>query len=98
MPEISTVRVPHVVRAGLALVKGTRHQTEAAVTLDAHGPVGDRAFCLVDVARREVLRTVRNRSLVAVTATWDGEAAGRRAADRRDRRRRADAVRREGAR
>ncbi len=62
-----------VVSVGFAPVKGTRHLSYDAVTLDAHGPAGDRAFCLVDVERRKVLRTVQNRSLLAVRASWDGE-------------------------
>ncbi len=61
-----------VVAVGFTPVKGTRHASYDAVTLDAHGPVGDRAFCLVDVARRRVLRTVQNPSLLAVRSRWDG--------------------------
>ena len=34
------------------------------------GPVGDRLFCLVDLARGRVLRTVENPSLLACTARW----------------------------
>ncbi|MCR6030378.1 MOSC domain-containing protein [Nocardioides sp. zg-579] len=59
---------PRVVRAGFAPVKGTRHQAYDAVTLSRLGPVGDRAWCLVDVDRRRVLRTVQHPSLVAVAA------------------------------
>jgi len=62
-----------VVTVGFAPVKGTRHTSYDAVTLDGHGPVGDRAFCIVDVERRKVLRTIQNRSLLAITARWDGE-------------------------
>ena len=60
----------HVTRTGFAPVKGTRHASYEAVTLDAHGPVGDRAFCLVDVEARRVLRTVQNPSLVAIRSSW----------------------------
>ncbi|WP_435771888.1 MOSC domain-containing protein [Nocardioides sp. SYSU DS0651] len=62
-----------VVEVGLTPVKGTRHQRRAEVVLDEHGPVGDRAFCVVDVERRKVLRTVQHRTLLAMTAAWDGE-------------------------
>ncbi|WP_347565769.1 MOSC N-terminal beta barrel domain-containing protein [Nocardioides sp. IC4_145] len=57
-----------MVRAGFAPVKGTRHQSYDAVRLDESGPVGDRAWCLVDVDQRRVLRTVQHPSLVAVSA------------------------------
>ncbi len=62
-----------VVQLGFAPVKGTRHLPHDEVTLDEHGPVGDRAFCVVDVDRSKVLRTLSNRTLVAVRAQWDGE-------------------------
>ena len=62
-----------VVGLGFAAVKGTRHLPRDQVTLDQHGPVGDRAFCVVDVGRSKVLRTLSNRTLVAVRADWDGE-------------------------
>jgi uncharacterized protein YcbX len=62
-----------IVRLGFASVKGTRHAAYDAVTLDARGPVGDRAFCVVDVERKKVLRTVQNRSLLSVRSRWDGE-------------------------
>ncbi|HWM73748.1 MAG TPA: MOSC N-terminal beta barrel domain-containing protein, partial [Nocardioides sp.] len=62
-----------VVQLGFAPVKGTRHLPRDEVTLDEHGPVGDRAFCVVDVERSKVLRTLSNRTLVAVRAEWDGE-------------------------
>lgn len=61
-----------VAAVGFTPVKGLRHASYDAVVLDEHGPVGDRAFCLVDVPRRRVLRTVQNPSLVAVRARWDG--------------------------
>ncbi|MFC5728853.1 MULTISPECIES: MOSC domain-containing protein [Nocardioides] len=62
----------HVVESGFAPVKGTRHRAFDEVAFDDHGPVGDRAFCIVDVERRKVLRTVQHRSLLSVTAHWDG--------------------------
>ncbi|KRE42730.1 MOSC domain-containing protein [Knoellia sp. Soil729] len=58
----------HVQRLGLALIKGTRHVDLDEMELDAHGPVGDRDFCLVDVAARRVLRTVENPGLLGFTA------------------------------
>ena len=61
-----------VAAVGFTPVKGMRHASYDAVLLGEHGPVGDRAFCLVDVPRRQVLRTVQNPSLVAVRARWDG--------------------------
>ena len=60
-------------RLGFATVKGTRHLPRDQVTLDEHGPIGDRAFCVVDVDRSKVLRTLSNRTLVAVRAESDGE-------------------------
>lgn len=62
-----------VAAVGFTPVKGMRHASYDAVVLDEHGPVGDRAFCVVDVPRRRVLRTVQNPSLVAVRARWDGQ-------------------------
>jgi uncharacterized protein YcbX len=61
-----------VVSAGFSPVKGMRHRSFDTVELDARGPVGDRTFCLVDLGRRTVLRTVTHRSLLAVRADWDG--------------------------
>ena len=61
-----------VVRAGFAAVKGTRHLAYDAVSLDADGAVGDRAYCLVDAEARRVLKTVQNPTLVAVTARVEG--------------------------
>ena len=55
-------------RAGLSPVKGMRHLALDHVDLDEQGPVGDRAFCLVDPARRRVLRTVQHPSLIGVVA------------------------------
>lgn len=55
-------------RAGLSPVKGMRHLALDDVDLDERGPVGDRAFCLVDPAKRRVLRTVQHPSLIAVVA------------------------------
>ncbi|NYE35618.1 hypothetical protein F4692_000722 [Nocardioides cavernae] len=54
--------------AGFAPVKGMRHLALRAVDLDVRGAVGNRAYCLVDVARARVLRTVQHPSLIAITA------------------------------
>jgi uncharacterized protein YcbX len=61
-----------VVSVGFTPVKGLRHTPHDEVILDAAGPVADRAFCLVDVEKGKVLRTVQHRSLLAVLAHWDG--------------------------
>ena len=58
----------HVVAVGLAPVKGMRHTGTAAVDLVPGGVAGDRELCLVDVGRRQVLRTVQNPALLAVRA------------------------------
>ena len=57
---------------GFAPVKGTQHMIREDAVLDEHGPVGDRAYCLVDVERRTVLRTVQNPRLLAVRASLTG--------------------------
>lgn len=63
-----------VVRAaGFSPVKGTRHLALDRVELDARGPVGDRAWCLVDVDARRVLRTVQHPALMAVVASAEGD-------------------------
>ena len=61
----------HVSRIGFTPVKGGRHREHEYVDLALAGPVGDRVFCLVDVARARVLRTVENPTLLRTTATWD---------------------------
>jgi uncharacterized protein YcbX len=59
-----------VARAGMTVLKGTRHRGHEEVDLSAHGPVGDRLFCLVDPLRQQVLKTVANGTLLAAAATW----------------------------
>lgn len=59
-------------RVGLAAIKGTRHLPLDVVTLDAHGPVGDRDWCLVDSARLQIVRTVAN-PLMGVSVEAEGE-------------------------
>ena len=60
----------HVSRIGYTSLKGARHLGRPVVDLDRHGPVGDRVFCLVDLARGRVLRTVENPTLLQTRATW----------------------------
>ncbi|MGC3022484.1 MULTISPECIES: MOSC domain-containing protein [unclassified Brevibacterium] len=62
-----------VVSVGFAPVKGTRHIRRPEAQFDAEGPVGDRRYCLVDVERRQVLKTVQHPSLIGVTAELRGE-------------------------
>ncbi|WP_374457336.1 MOSC domain-containing protein [Nocardioides sp.] len=59
--------------AGFSPVKGMRHLALPTVELDAAGPVGDRAWCLVDVAAQRVLRTVQHPSLVSVVSRVQGD-------------------------
>ncbi len=63
----------HVARIGFTPVKGGRHATFESVELSRSGPVGDRAFCLVDPAVDRVVRTVENPTLLQARASWDGE-------------------------
>ncbi|MEO7017054.1 MAG: hypothetical protein ABI130_04815 [Leifsonia sp.] len=58
---------------GFALIKGTRHLLQAEPEFDDIGPIGDRRYCLVDVERRRVLKTVQNPTLVAVVAREHGD-------------------------
>jgi uncharacterized protein len=60
----------HVSRIGFTPVKGGRHREQEYVDLALGGPVGDRVFCLVDVARDRVLRTVEQPTLLRTAATW----------------------------
>ncbi len=59
-----------VIRIGLTPVKGTRHQSVPWVELDDRGAVGDRVFCLVDVRKGRVLRSVGAGSLFRVLTSW----------------------------
>lgn len=61
-----------VARLGFSPVKGTRHLGREAMSLDAAGPVGDRAYCMIDGTAPRVLRTVQHGSLVAVDARTEG--------------------------
>lgn len=62
----------HVARIGFTPLKGGRHRTHDSVVLSADGPVGDRAFCLVDPVAGRCLRTVENPTLLRTSVCWDG--------------------------
>lgn len=49
-------------------IKGARHLMQSVADFDEGGPVGDRRYCLVDVEKQQVLKTVQNPSLVGVIA------------------------------
>lgn len=53
---------------GYAAVKGTRHLSRPSLDVRPDGVAGDRRWCLVDVARRRVLRTVQHPALMALRA------------------------------
>ncbi|MGZ4475278.1 MAG: MOSC domain-containing protein [Nocardioides sp.] len=57
-----------VLRAGFSPLKGTRHLAVRSIALDMQGAVGDRTYCLVDVAGATVLRTVQHPVLTTVVA------------------------------
>ncbi len=61
-----------VTRIGYTALKGARHLARPAADLTPEGPDGDRAFCLVDVARGRVLRTVENPRLLQTVVRWEG--------------------------
>lgn len=62
----------HVARVGFTPLKGGRHQTHESVMLTEAGPLGDRAYCLVDPAVDRCLRTVENPTMLQTCASWDG--------------------------
>ena len=62
----------HVARIGFTVLKGGRHVARPDAVLDLGGPVGDRAYCLLDPARDRVVRTVENPTMVQVVAVLDG--------------------------
>lgn len=62
----------HVVRVGFTVLKGGRHVARPDVDLAPGGPVGDRAYCLLDPSRDRVVRTVENPRMVQVVAAADG--------------------------
>ena len=61
----------YVSRIGFTSLKGARHLGRPFVDLTLDGPAGDRVFCLVDLARERVVRTVENPTLVQTRAQWD---------------------------
>ena len=61
-----------VARVGYTALKGGRHRTHSSVELAPGGPVGDRAFCLVDPGTSRCLRTVEHPTLLQSSASWDG--------------------------
>ncbi len=61
-----------VARVGFTVLKGGRHLGRPEVLLADGGPVGDRAYCLLDPARDRVVRTVENPTMVQVVAALDG--------------------------
>lgn len=61
----------NVARIGFTVLKGGRHLARPDADLDLDGPVGDRAYCLVDPARDRVVRTVENPTMVQVVAAHD---------------------------
>lgn len=58
---------------GFTSIKGTRHLVRPDAEFDDWGPVGDRRYCLIDVEKRQVLRTVQHPSLLAVVAQFHGD-------------------------
>lgn len=61
----------HIARIGFTPLKGTRHLTRPFADLTTDGPLGDRVFCLADLARGRVLRTVENPTLMQTRVSWD---------------------------
>lgn len=59
----------YLARIGYAPLKGSRHLTHRDADLAPEGPVGDRAYCLVDLAAERVLRSVENPTLVQARVT-----------------------------
>lgn len=55
-------------RVAFTPVKGTAHVEQPDAHFDAWGPIGDRRYCLVDIGRRRVLRTVVHPELLTVLA------------------------------
>ena len=65
-----------VARIGFTVLKGGRHVARPDAVLGAEGPVGDRAYCLLDPVRDRVVRTVENPTMVQVVAEEDGPRLG----------------------
>ena len=62
--------VMHIRRIGSSPLKGGRHQTHETARFSLDGPVGDRVFAAVDLARGRVLKTVENPGLLGCSAHW----------------------------
>lgn len=65
-----------VTRIGFTVLKGGRHVARPEADLALGGPVGDRAYCLLDPARDRVVRTVDNPTMVQVGAASEGSRLG----------------------
>lgn len=61
-----------VARVGSTPVKGCHHTAADAIGIDAHGPVGDRDWCLVGTRDEQVLRSITHPELLGVHAASDG--------------------------
>lgn len=65
-----------VTRIGFTVLKGGRHVARPEADLALGGPVGDRAYCLLDPARDRVVRTVEDPTMVQVVAALEGSRLG----------------------
>ncbi|MEX3610571.1 MOSC N-terminal beta barrel domain-containing protein [Rothia sp. LK2588] len=55
---------------GFTPMKGTRHAPQPPAPITAQGMVGDRFYCLVDVEKKTVLRTIGHLELMQVVCTY----------------------------
>ena len=70
LPSMPALEVTHL---AIAPVKGLRLTAADELEIGPSGPVGDRAFLVVD-ADNSLLLTTRTPALLQVAARWDGEA------------------------
>ena len=70
LPSMPALEVTHL---AIAPVKGLRLTAADELEIGSSGPVGDRAFLVVD-AENSLLLTTRTPALLQVAARWDGEA------------------------
>ncbi len=72
----------HIHQIGVSALKGGHHEPQPHVVLSPGGPEGDRDFAVIDLDRRQVLRTVEHPSLLrcdahvadgVLTLTVDGQ-------------------------
>jgi uncharacterized protein len=68
----------HVARLSRSPLKGGRRAHPSSLAVTPGGVRGDRRFCLVDVARARVLRTVENPALLGVGVRLEPYAGGTR--------------------